>query len=85
MDKETFIKVYLAPLMWALNPDIEEIRFTERPNSRHQIIAIKYKGGVTFEHVDVTNKSLEMFTLEIVADILKYLENKRRYPPLGQA
>jgi hypothetical protein len=84
MDKAEFIKYYLAPLMWALDPDIEEIRLIERPSSR-QLITIKHKGSISREIADITNKSNEAITFDAVMFVLKYLDNKRRNPPLGQA
>lgn len=85
MDKADFIKVYLAPLMWALDPDIEEIRLIERPNSRREIIAIKHKDSVSFEHINITDNSNEKIAHVAVLFVINHLENKRRNPPLGQA
>ena len=56
MDKEAFIKAYLAPLMWALDPGIEEIKLTDRPNL-HQLILIKHKNHRSHDILDITNRS----------------------------
>ena len=84
MDKAEFIKYYLAPLMWALDPDIEEIRLIDRP-SAHQIITIKYQNSVARESIDITNKTNEEIAFDGVMLCLNHLDNKRRNPPLGQA
>ena len=56
MDKESFIKAYLAPLMCALDPGIEEIMLTDRPKL-HQLILIKHKNHRSHDILDITNRS----------------------------
>lgn len=75
MDKDTFIKSYLAPLMFALDPGIEEIRLTDRPNL-HQLITIKHKSHSSPDVLDITDRSNAEIAFISTAYCMKHSASK---------